>query len=353
MQLLGFREVGSFQVAHGALPWPWLVFDPARRRFAHAVDAQTIVARALDGEAVVETARFALPAGLGLPQVAPSGEGSTARAPRLHAFALSPSGDTLAVTGVVDGRSVIVTLGAGGELARATVDERLGAGLFGQALCWDRAGARVWVAAERDGSPDGASQGVGVVALLDAATLQVVGVVDHPKYPPPITYELTLHPTDDAVSMFAACGPDGTFARVARVREGRVETVPTKMDGGLEPAGLLGFSRDGARVFLAEESALRVHRWPDLEVVKTVDLGDEFVSAYAGAVVDDRVLVDGEDAEDGDDVVLAYDADTLKRLPPPTAIRGAMWVGLVGERRLVTVAPKGEPARGAVWRMLP
>ncbi|MBI2394249.1 MAG: hypothetical protein HYV09_32055 [Deltaproteobacteria bacterium] len=354
MQLLGFREVSSFQVAHGALPWPWIAFDPAHLRFAHAADAQTIVVRSLVDGALAETARFALPEGLGLPQVAPDGYSSTARAKRLHAFALAPSGDELAITGIVDeGRSVVATLGRGGELARASVEERLGEGLFGQALSWDRTGAHLWIAAERDASPSAPARGDGVVARLDGATLQVLGVVDHPEYPPPVAYELALHPIDDAVLTLAACGQDGTFARVARFADGRLQAIVTRLDGGGEPAGLVGFSPDGSRVFLAEESALRVHRWPALDLERTVDLGDEFMSAYSGAVVDDRVLVDGEDAEDGEDVVLAYDASTLARVPPPTAIRGAMWVGRLQERHLVTVTPKGEPARGAVLRMLP
>lgn len=320
--LLGFREIATFDVHHGALPWPWIAFDATRTRFGYPSAAREITVRGLDDDA---RGTYALPLSL------PSGD-----TPGLHAFAVGDG--VVAATGVADGRSIVTI--ASDRAVTADVATLVGDGHAGRALRFDRAG-RLWLATEGESG--------GRLTLLDAS-LSPIGAIELPQYPPPVLFELALHPSEDAVLLLASCGEDGTFVRVARYDDG-VHDVPTTIEH--DPAGFVGFSADGQRVFLVEDERLRAHRWPDLLIEVTADLPDDVVSNYSGIVDADVVLVDAADTESEDDVVLAFDARTLKPKPPPTAIRDAMWAGRLEARALVTVRAKGEPARGTLWRFLP
>ena len=73
---------------------------------------------------------------------------------------------------------------------------------------------------------------------------------------------------------------------------------------------------------------------------------------YAGIVVGENVLVDGEDSESGEDAVMLFDRTGTKGrlISPPAAV--GMWAGKLGSDVLVTVEAKGEPARARVLRVV-
>ena len=177
------------------------------------------------------------------------------------------------------------------------------------------------------------------------------GIARSAAFPPPATHELYLHPQDSAVLLLAACGEDGTFARVAGWSGGGVEAIPTALDKGGIPAGFVGFSADAVRVHLAEADELRTHSWPGLEELSSVELADDFVSSYAGAVFGDRIFVDGEDADSRDDAVMMFDRSATRGALLPDPVPSGMWAGRLLADTIVTVEAKGEPARGHVYRI--
>jgi len=337
-----FSEIAAFEVAHGHLPWPWIAFDAGRRRFAFVTADGRVATRALDGERVVEGPSFALPADLPLPEERAADDRS-AVPEGLRGLAVDPSGARVALTGVVSGASFVVTLDAGGERRRSALSALAEGGLTAHAVAFDRSGDRLWVSAE--------SSDATALVLLDASSHEVLGVVRSAAFPPPALHELHVHPQDDAVLLLAACGEGGTFARVAGWSDGPPILLPTALDAGSVSAGFVGFSADGARVHLVEADELRTHAWPGLEELSTVELADDFVSSYAGAVLGDRILVDGEEAESGEDAVMTFDRSAIRgaRVKPP--VPGGMWVGRIGPEAIVTVESKGDPARGRVLRL--
>lgn len=332
-------EIGSFQAFHRALPWPWVAVDARRARFAFAASDRSIATCVLDAGVVKPGPTFALPVDLALPARA----AEHASTPGLRAFAVDGAGEALALLGTEDDASVVVTLGVDGEHARSTTASLLGPGFVAQAIAFDRSSARIWVSAE-NGSET-------ALALLDARTHAVHGVVRSAPLPPPAFHELHVHPVDDAVLLLAACGQEGTFARVAGFTDGPPIAIPTQLDGGSVHAGFVGFSADAARVHLVEADELRTHAWPGLEELSTVELADDFVSSYAGAVLGHRVFVDGHDGDDESDAVMLFDRSAIRgaRLRPPVP-RG-MWVGRLGADALITVEAKGEPALLRVVRL--
>ncbi|HVH44222.1 MAG TPA: hypothetical protein VM925_17845, partial [Labilithrix sp.] len=211
-----------------------------------------------------------------------------------------------------------------------------------QALTFDRSGGRVWVAAE--------SESETALLAIDPESHALLGIVKSPPFPPPATYELFVHPHEDAVLLLAACGPDGTFARITRVVDGGLKAVWTSLDGGGISAGMVGFSPDGSRVYLAEADELRTHAWPGLKELSSIPFDDDFVSSYSGAVIGEHVLVDGQDYETKEDAVTRFDLELAKgRLLLPPVPTG-MWIGRLGVDMLVTVEAKGDPSRGRVIR---
>ncbi len=253
-----------------------------------------------------------------------------------------PRGELLAVTGTTDGESVVVTLDASGEVRRTRLDALAGPDFVAHAVTFDRTGARLWLSAESGRET--------ALVLIDPRTHALAGVVRSAPFPSSAYHELYVHPQDDAVLLLAACGQDGTFARVAGWSDGPPVAIETALDQGSVPAGFVGFSSDSARVHLAEADELRTHAWPGLETLSSAPFADEFVSSYSGTIIDSLIFVDGEigEGDDSEDAVMMFDRSALKgALVAPPAPPG-MWVGRLGANAIVTVEAKGDPARGRV-----
>jgi len=326
-----FVELASFDVVHDGLSWPWLAFDPSGKRVAFASSKDRIATRALDGDAVSEGPSFALPLDVALAS--------------LRGFAIDPAASLLAITGTLDSVSVLITCAEAGEERRTTMESLVGAGFAARAVIFERSGARLWLSAE--------SETETALLLVDARSHALIGVARSAVFPPPATHELYLHPQDDAVLLVAACGEDGTFARVVGWSGDAVEAIPSALDAGGIPAGFVGFSVDATRVHLAEADELRTHAWPALQELSSVELADDFVSSFAGAVLGEHVYVDGEYAEVGEDAVMRFDRSAIrgKVLLPPVPI--GMWAGRLATDVLVTVEAKGEPASAHILRVIP
>jgi hypothetical protein len=319
-----FTEIAAFDAAHGHLSWPWLAFDASGDRFAFASSTRTFATRVLGDGRVTEGPSFTLPSELGKD---------------LQAFAIGNRGALLAVTGA----GLLVICDASGEIARTALEGLAGAGFTGRALAFDRSGTRVWLSAESDKET--------ALLLVDARSLALVGIVRSGAVPPPSMHELFLHPHDDAVLLLAACGEEGTFARVAGFSDGEVSAITTLLDGGGIPAGFVGFSADGARVHLAEADELRTHAWPGLEELSSVELADDFVSSFAGVVLGDSLYIDGQDAESSEDQVMKFDRSAIVGKVLHDEVPAGMWASRLGADLIVTVEAKGEPARGRVIRV--
>jgi len=326
---MNLEELASFDVVHDKLSWPWIAFDSSGKRFAFASSDRRIETRFLDDGRVTEGPGLPLP-----PDLALSG---------IHGFSIDAHGTLLAVVGVIEAAGVVVTIGEDGQRRRTPLEALVGAGFTARATTFDRTGARLWISAESDAET--------ALLLVDAQTHALVGLARSASFPPPASHELYLHPQDDAVLLLAACGEDGTFARVAGWSGGGVEAISSALDKGGISAGFVGFSADGARVHLAEADELRTHAWPGLEELSSVELADDFVSSYSGVVLGARILVDGEEADSAEDGVMMFDPSATRgsMLPPP--VPTGMWAGRLGADAIVTVESKGEPARGRVVRI--
>lgn len=327
---MSFTEIAAFDAFHGHLSWPWISFDATGRRFAFASSASAFATRVLDANAggVTEGPSFTLPSDLGN---------------EVQGFALGNEGALFAVTGAASGASVVVVCDASGEIARASLEALAGAGFTGRALAFDRSGTRLWVSAESDKET--------ALLLVDARSLALVGAARSAAFPPPSMHELVLHSQDDAVLLIAACGEEGTFARVAGCAGGVVSAIPTALDAGGIPAGLVGFSADGARVHLVEADELRTHAWPGLEELSSVELADDFISSFSGVVLGDSLFIDGQDAESTEDQVMKFDRSAIVGSVIYEGVPNGMWAGRLGADAIVTVESKGDPARGRVIRV--
>ena len=225
---MNLAELASFDVVHQALSWPWIAFDSTGRSFAFASTDHRVETRRLDGEALAEGPSFSLPEDMTLAN--------------LHGFSLAAHCTRLAVVGAVSGVSVVVTSDPHGEGRRTPLESLTGAGFEARATTFDRSGTRLWISAE--------SAAESALLLIDAHTHALIGIARSAAFPPPAMHELYLHPQDDAVLLLAACGEDGTFARVAGWSGDGVEAIPTALDKGSVPAGFVGFSADVVRVHL-------------------------------------------------------------------------------------------------------
>lgn len=330
-----FREIATFDVLHARLSWPWIAFAADSTALSFASSATTIETRRLDGEKIVTGPSFTLPDDLA---VATTSDGDPSG---LTAFALSTNSvGTLAVAAHVDGSTVVAILDTSGERLRVRIDDVLGAGHELQALAFDRTGRRLWWSAETATET--------VTALVDTSTLALVGIIRSAPFPRPALHEIHRHAQDDAVLILAACGDDGTFARVVGYAGDEVSVVPSALDGGAVPAGFVGFSADGARVHLVEADELRTHAWPTLHELSSVPLTDDFVSSFSGAVLGTEIFVDGHDAETRGDAVMLYDRAAIHGLLVPPPAPSGMWAGRLGASAIVTIEPKGDPARACV-----
>lgn len=318
-------ELASFDVVHRKLGWPWLAIDPTQARFAFASSDDRIATRLFAEGRVSDGPSFALPADLSLTT-------------ELRAFAIDPRGELVAIVGAND----VVTLASSGELARSTMAHLAGEGFVAKAVSFDRTGARLWISAENGHET--------AIVSLDARTHAVFGVARSAAFPPDAFHDLRIHSQDDAVLLLAACGQDGTFARVAGWSDGPPVAIPTKLDAGAQPAGFVGFSEDGARVHLAADYTLETYAWPTLEHLSSAPFEDVFASSYSGVVLGGSIYVDGEIeiGDVGDDAVMRFDRAALTgSIEKPPVPRG-MWVGRLGPNAVLTVESKGDPARGRV-----
>jgi hypothetical protein len=320
--------LASFEVAHKDLPWPWIAIDPTRSRMAFMTPRGTISTRRVDGGELALGPTFELPL---------TGNG-------VRGLAVSPNGERVAIAATLE-KSIVATLSPRAEIRRSSLADLGFAGFEARALTFDRRGERLWVSAESDTET--------AILLLDPEEHHVFGAVRSAPFPRPASHELHVHPQDDAVLLLAACGQDGTFARVAGWS---VDPTPvavlTALDDGGGPAGMVGFSADCARVHLVEDAALRTHAWPGLQELSSADLPDTFASSFSGAVFGDRVFVDGNDADTGDDdLVLQFDRSALLGRFVRGSAPAGMWVGRLGDDLLVTVSASGEPATGRVYRL--
>ncbi|MBN9160689.1 MAG: hypothetical protein BGO98_13900 [Myxococcales bacterium 68-20] len=337
-----FREIAAFDVVHAKLEWPWIAFAASGDCLAYASSAKTIATRGLEGERVVEGTSFTLPPDLELDSGLSASEEAGARRAGLTKFSLAKGGALLAVAGIAGDASVVATLDASGERKRVRNDVLLGAGHDVQAIAFDRTGRRLWISAE--------SATETVIALVDVASLEVVGVLRSAPFPRPALHELHVHPKDDAILLLAACGDEGSFARVAGFAGDAVSAVPSALDSGGIAAGFVGFSADAMRVHLAEADELRTHGWPTLDELSSVQFADDFVSSFSGAVLGYDILVDGEDAETGDDVVMRFDVSAIRGTLLPKPAPSGMWAGRLGPDAIVTIQAKGDPVRALVLR---
>jgi hypothetical protein len=332
-----FREIAAFDVVRAQMDWPWVAFAASGDVVAFASSSSSIATRRLDGphDAVVDGPSFTLPSDLGL---------GAASGPRtgLTAFSVSAHQDDalVAVAGIANNAQIVVVVDPSGERKRARVDALLGDGHEVRAIAFDRTGRRLWLSAENATET--------VTALLDVASLDLVGAIRSAAFPRPALHELHLHPVDDAVLLLAACGEEGSFARVVGFAGDVVSAIPTTLDSGGIAAGFVGFSSDGARVHLVEADELRTHGWPTLHELSSVPLADDFISSFSGAVLGSDIFVDGEDAETRDDSVMLFDRAAIHGavLPPPAPV--GMWAGRLGPNAIITVQAKGDPVRARV-----
>ena len=326
---MNFSEIASFEVFHDH-PWPWITFDASGAAcFAFASAKDRIGSRRLEADHIVVGPSFTLPTGLALGDVL--------------GFSIASSGAQLAVVGTIDGASHLVVLGEKGESRRTPLESLAGAGFTARATAFDRSGERLWISAE--------SEAETVILLVDAASHERIGAATSARFPPPAMHELYLHLQDDAILLLAACGEDGTFARVAGWSGGGVEAIATTLDDGGIAAGFVGFSADGARVHLAEADELRTHSWPGLAELSSVELADDFMSSFSGVLLGERIFIDGEDAETHEDAAMLFDRSATVGALLPEPVPTGMWAGRLGSDLLVTVESKGEPARGRVLRI--
>jgi hypothetical protein len=336
------KEIASFDVVHRSLAWPWIALDPSQTRFVFASSERGLATRVLAAGAVDAGPSFPLPEDLALPTVQAPPNEHRGVAQGVHGFAIDPSGDRVAVVGTTLGKSVLVTIEPSGETMRSRIDALVEGDFVAHAVAFDRTGSRLWVSAE--------SGEATALVVVDARTHARVGAVLSAPFPPPAFHELHPHPVDDAVLLLAACGQDGTFARVAGWSDGPPVAIPTALDDGAAPAGFVGFSSDGARVHLAADDELRTHAWPTLETLSTAPFADDFVSSYSGVLLGGLIFVDGQlDLDRGEEeAVMTFDRAALKGSLAKPPVPAGMWVGRLGTSALVTVEAKGDPARGRV-----
>lgn len=303
--MTAFREIASFDVVHAKRAWPWVSFTRDRVGYASATHIHT---RGVDGPGP----SFELPAGVSL-----------------EMFAIAS--DRVAVAS----KEVLVV-----DQKRTELVKLLGEGATLAALAFDRTGERLWLSAETATET--------VIVLVDASTLELVGVQRSPAFPRPSLHEIHIHPIDDAALVLAACGEDGTFARVVGFAGDEVSAVPSELDKGGVAAGFVGFSSDGARVHLVEADELRTHAWPTLHELSSVELADDFISSFSGVILEHDIFIDGEFADSQEDAVMQFDRAAIHGVILPGTAPAGMWAGRLGSNAIVTIDPKGDPARAHI-----
>ena len=328
-------EISAFDVATENMEWPWFAFDASGTRFAYPAGPTQVATQRYDGDRTLPGPIFTLPDDMTMSVV--------------QGFALHRDGQELALVVLVEDRSELVICRPDAAAKRVNLGEHFGsargldATARARAVTYDRQGSRLWISADTETDS--------LVALVDATTHAFLGASRGRLFPPPAMHELYIHPVDDAVLLLASCGQDGTFARVVGHAGDTVEAISTPLDDGAVPAGFVGFSADATRVHLAEADELRTHAWPGLVELSSVELADDFISNYSGAVFGEGILVDGFIEGGADDAVMHFDKSALygQVLAPPVPL--GMWAGRIGRDAVVTVDPKAKPARGRIVRV--
>jgi hypothetical protein len=319
----------------GKLAWPWVAFSPERGAFAATVSPGELTVRSsasLDRET-----RLRLPDVLSVPTEEPSRSGTTSRQPGIHAIAVHPDARSVVAFGWHADIPVACILQAG--LQPELVDLGPALGDMGPlAATFTREGQSLWVSAE---SHSGAA-----IARLRFRDFALESKAAFPPPPPPASHEIFLHPTEDAVLLAMACGPDGTFVRVARAAGGRLDLVEGEGDRGLEPCGVAEATDDGTRVCLVTCNSVELRRWPDLARESAFELGEELSANYNGVRLGGRFIVSAtreDDDGDGDANERALVFGSTLELEDDAPAPPGMWAGRLGRDRLVTVGRgKGE-----------
>jgi hypothetical protein len=324
-----YEALATFEVTHTHLSWPWITIDASRTCLVFLATHQRFATRVLSESGVVEGVGFDVPQGVVVSQI--------------RGFSIDKTRTRLAIAATVDAMSLIVTANEAGEMLRTPMSSLTDADANVCAIAWDRTGKYLWVSAQRPSET--------LLLMLDGETHAVMGIARSAAFPPPAVHEFYLHPQDDAVLLLAACGQDGTFARLVGWSGDSFEVIQTALDDGGASAGMVGFSSDGLRVHLAESDALRTHAWPTLHELSSAEFTGDFLSNYTGAVFGHHVYVDGEFDEVCDDAVMLYDRTALRGKVLPGPVMTGMWVGRLGTDCLVTVAEKGDPSRASIVRI--
>jgi hypothetical protein len=338
--LLRCSKLHELTFAPGHLRWPWVAFAPERTAFAVPVGPRTV---AIHPEgAPAEARRVELPEALAIPTVAQSDSATTSRQPGLHALAVHPDGRTVVGLGWHKDIPVACVERVGGAPELVDLGPALG-DLGPMATTFTRDGESLWLSAE---SATGAA-----IVRVRFRDFGLESKVAFPAAPPPAAHELTLHPREDAVLLTMACGQDGTFLRVARMVDGKLELVASEGDGGAEPCGVAGTTEDGERVCLVSFDRVQLRRWPGLARDAEVAIEDELAANYNGVRLGAYFVVSATLQEDGDEDRALVLTDAMKIVDDAPAPPG-MWAGRLGRDRLVTVGrDEGSERRAFVYAL--
>jgi hypothetical protein len=336
--MLRCSKLHELSLSPAKLAWPWVAFSPERMAFAVPSSPRTLAIHRYGS--LRDEARVELPEVLPVPSAEPGHSGTTSRQAGLHAIALHPDARTAVAFGWH--RDLPAACVARAGVAPEVVDLGPALGDMGpMAATFTRDGESLWLSAE-------SSTGAAIVRLR-FRDFALESKVAFPPAPPPASHELFLHPVDDAALLTMACGQDGTFVRVARAVDGRLELVAGEGDGGLDPCGPAEATDDGARVCLVTLDRVELRRWPDLKRESAFDLPDGLSANYNGVRIGGRFIVSAAMEDEEDEPCALVLGDTLELVDNAPAPPG-MWAGRLGPDRLVTVDPgRSGPAAAFVY----
>jgi hypothetical protein len=202
----------------------------------------------------------------------------------LHALALHPARDEIAVGGVSpDHEPLVVVLdGDGDELGQPALEEDE----WVRAAAYSGSGETLWVVVDCDST-------VRAVAFTTAGGVpERVGSVDlGADFPPPAFIQAHGHPSEEAVLVEIACGQDGFWLKCAAREDGSIVERPHALSESTEGFPLLGFGAGGSLVATAgagSDDPAEVRSWPTMEVVRQLAPDGSLV---AGAAAGDVVML--------------------------------------------------------------
>ena len=77
-------------------------------------------------------------------------------------------------------------------------------------------------------------------------------------------------------------------------------------------------------------------------------LADRARLPLAGAILGDDIFVDGEYADSQEDAIMQFDRAAIHGIVLPGPAPKGMWAGRLGANAIVTIDPKGDPARARI-----